>query len=261
MSTYLTADRNGPQRVDTPSMVRLLLHEELYLLAHDDDTGEPHLSEPSLALGLAGAILLELAINEQVAVGWAYNHDDHQWLPEPGRLTRTTFKPTGNPLTDAALAAIEHSAKTGLSDRRIREFLRIYGVSSLYQRVQAHLITIGLLQRTSRRRLAGLITTEANLPLDRGFAIRARARIRTAVAFHEGRSTYSDEQADDQCAALCGLIAVLGLAQFDVLSNTSARRYTELLHAIVKRYDDCAIDTIIAAVDAARGDLTVAAMR
>jgi hypothetical protein len=196
-----------------------------------------------------------------VAVGWVYNHFDRKWRQEPGRLTRTTFESLANPLADAALAVVDRTAQGGSGGRQISEFLRAHAASGLYERVQAHLITVGLLQRVSRRRLAGLVKTDRNLPVDNAFAIRARARVRNAVAFHQGRARYPDEQADDQCAALCGLVAVLGLAEFDLLSSTSARRYTELLHAVVEQHGEPTIGTVIAAVDAGRGDLAVAAIR
>jgi hypothetical protein len=260
MSTYMAADQSRHRRTDPSPTSRLPLHAELYLLAHDDDTGEPHISVRSTALGLAGALLVGLAMNEQVAVGLVYNHLDGTWRPEKGRLTRTVFDAVADPLSDAALAAVDQSTKAGLGDRQVREFLRTHAAGGLYERVQAHLITVGLIQRVSHRKF-GLVRTERNVPVDRGFAIRARARVRNAVAFHRGLARYDDEQADDQCAALSGLAAVLGLAEFDVLSNMPARRFSDLLLAVVEQHGDDAISSVIAAVDAARGDLAVAAMR
>jgi hypothetical protein len=259
MTTYMTADQSRHRRVDPPPTSRLPLHAELYLLAHHDDTGEPHVSERSLAIGLAAAILLELAMSRHVAVGWVFNHLDGTWRKEPGRLTRTTFESVPDPLTDAALAAIDRTA--GLGSLQLREFLRTHAASGLYERVQAHLITVGLLQRVSRRRLAGLVKADRTLAVSSAFTVRARARVRYAVAFDQGRGRYPDDEADDQCAALCGLVAVLELAEFDLLSNMSARQYTEQLHSVVARHGEPTIGDVVAAVDAGRGDLAVAAMR
>jgi hypothetical protein len=182
-----------------------------------------------------------------------------EWRKDPGRLNRTSFEPIPDPLTDAALAAIDRTA--GFGALQLREFLRTHAASGLYERVQAHLITVGLLRRVSRRRMAGLVKIDRTLPVNIAFPIRARARVRHAVAFDQGRARYPDDKADDQCAALCGLVAVLELAEFDLLSNMSARKYTELLHALVARHGEPTIGEVVAAVDAGRGDLAVAAMR
>jgi hypothetical protein len=258
MTAYMTAEQSRHRRVDPPPTSRLPLHAELYLLAHHDDTGQPHVSERSLAIGLAGAMLLELALSGQVAVGWVFHYAEATWRPEPGRLTRTNFEPVADPLTDAALAVIDRTA--GLGSLQLREFLRTHAGSGLYERVQGHLITVGLLRRVPYRRMAGLVKADRTLPVNSGFTVRARAQVRYAVAFDQGRARYPDDKADDQCAALCGLVAVLGLAEFDLLSNMSARAYTELLHALVARHGVPAIGEVVAAVDAGRGDLAVAAM-
>ncbi|MEE3919111.1 GPP34 family phosphoprotein [Micromonospora sp. BRA006-A] len=70
----------------------LLLTDELVLLAYDDD-GVNRLGSPHLGYGLAGAVLLELALAGRVEVA-----DE--------RLVVTDPAPTGVPLLDEALATV-----------------------------------------------------------------------------------------------------------------------------------------------------------
>jgi hypothetical protein len=118
-----------------------------------------------------------------------------------------------------------------------------------------------VLHRSSRRRFGGLVKTETYLAVHDAFAVRARAQVRNAVAFHERQTAYQREAPDDQCVALCGLIAVLELAEYLYLSNLSAKRLAEWLHYVVEQHKKPTIRTVITAVDAGRGDLAVAAMR
>jgi hypothetical protein len=262
MTVYANADK--ARRVHTPTpqpMARLPLHAELYLLAHNDDTGELHINEQSLTIGLAGAILLDLWLAGHIEIGWTFNEWTQQWKPEPGRLTRIKTEPVGDPLTDAALAAVEQTGRMGLRGDQTRAWLRGFAASGLYERVRANLITVGLLQRTRRHRFAGLVKTETYLAVHDAFAVRARARVRNAVTFHERQSAYQHEAPDDQCVALCGLVAVLELAEYLYVSGLSIGRLAEWLRYAVEQHKKPTISTVITAVDAGRGDLAVAAMR
>src|SRR5205814_5611412 len=87
-------------------LARLPLHAELFLVAHDDDTGRPHINEQSLAIGLAGAILLELWFARRVEIGWTLDIAARRWVPQPGRIAVVNDGPVFEPLFDAALAAI-----------------------------------------------------------------------------------------------------------------------------------------------------------
>jgi hypothetical protein len=241
-------------------MARLPLHAELYLLAYNDDTGELHVNEQSLTTGLAGAILLELWLAGHIDIGWTYDRWQQQWTVAPGRLTRIRSEPVGDLLTDAALTAIEQTGRTGLGGDQTRPWLRGFAASGLYERVRANLITVGLLHRTSRRRFAGLAKTETYLAVHDAFAVRARARVRGAVSFHERRAAYQHDAPDDQCVAFCSLVAVLELAENLYVGNMSARRLAEWLHYVVEQHHKPTIATVVTAVDGGRGDLAVAAM-
>lgn len=66
----------------------------------------------SLEFGLAGALLLELAFKEYVAVGYHYDDFRRQWQRRPGQLTLCQTSPTANTLWDAAFATIEQVIRT-----------------------------------------------------------------------------------------------------------------------------------------------------
>jgi hypothetical protein len=261
MTTYATVDEARP----VPTMPRpdpaavLPLHAELYLLAHDDDTGKRLINEQSLAIGLAGALLLELWFARHIHIGWVYDYQKQRWRKEPGRLVVAKTGPTAGPLTDAAFAAVERTVRAEPGGDQLRAWLRGFATSDLCDRVRANMITIGLLRRTQLRRYVGLVKTETHLPVHYGYPVRARAHVRDAVAYHQRQGKHHCVP-DDQTVALCGLIAALELAEF-VYDIKSTRDLTEWLRYVVDQHDDATIHAVVTAVDAGRGDLAVAAMR
>jgi hypothetical protein len=257
MTTYATTGKADAMHPNGPRSV-LPLHAELYLLAHNDDTGALLINQQSLELGLAGALLLELAFAEHVAVGYDYDEFRGQWRPRPGGLTVCQPPPGGNTLWDAAVSAIGQSRHRG--DEQLRTWLRSFASADLYERARAALVAAGLLQRTRRRRLAGLITADAYLPVHYGFAVRARARIRDAVAHHAQSARYRPTPPNDASAALCGLVSVLELAEF-LYDAMPTDELTTWLALVADRQNHTAITAVVQAVDAGRGDLAVAAIR
>jgi Golgi phosphoprotein 3 GPP34 len=261
MTMFATADKANPVptnfRLDPRGV--LPLHAELYLLAHDDDTGNLLINQQSLELGLAGALLLELAFKEYVAVGYHYDDFRRQWQRQPGRLTLCQSGPTANTLWDAALTTVEQVTRTHRDADQLRAVLRSFAAADLYERVRAALVTVGLLQRTTRRRLAGLVKTETHLPVHYGFAVRARAHIRDAVAHYAETARYRPTPPGDECAALCGLVAALELADF-LYDAMPVRDLNPWLEHVADNSDNQAISAVVRAVDAGRGDLAVAAM-
>src|SRR5512142_2357999 len=197
-------------------MARLPLRAELFLLAHDDDTGHPHLHPTQLAIGLAGAMLLELWLARRVAIGWVHDPIRGQWIRQPSWLTITDDTPMPDPLTNAALAEATHTRRTATGHDQVRLWLRRFTVTDLYDRVRANMIAAGVLERATRRRF-GLVKTDTYLAVHDAWAIRARAMVRDAVfaATHPGPHGY--RRPDSQCAALCGLLGVLGLAEVEAL--------------------------------------------
>lgn len=247
-----------PIRLDPQAV--LPLHAELYLLGHDDDTGRLLINEESLALGLAGALLLELAMKGFVAVGYAYNDFSREWQPQPGRLTVCRTGRSGNTLLDAALAAVDRITRTQTGGNQLRAWLRSFAAADLYERTRAALVSVGLLHRIEVRRFAGLVKTQIHRPVHYGYAVRARAHLKDAVTFHAQRGRHRYAAPADECVALCGLIAALELAEF-LYDELPTRELTFWLRRVVEAHENPTIMAVVQAVDAGRGDLAVAAMR
>jgi hypothetical protein len=159
--------------------MRLKLHQELYLFAHDE-RGTPSIHLPSLSVGLAGASLLDLTLTERLAV-------------LSGRIVVQRNDAVGDPVTDAILASIARSP----GPRDLAGWPRAL-TGSIHERATGSLVAAGLLARTTRKRSRG-----GYAPVDTTHASVACARMRWAV--------YGHEQPDAQCAALCGLVAILRL--------------------------------------------------
>ncbi|GAA3342586.1 hypothetical protein GCM10020358_38110 [Amorphoplanes nipponensis] len=262
MTVFLTADKASavptPNRLDPKAV--LPLHAELYLLAHDDDTGALLTNPQALAIGLAGALLLELSLKGYVAVGYTWDQFRLEWREEPGRLTVMQSGPAGSAPLDAAMDAVERIVREHRSGDQLRAWLRAFAVPDLYERVRGGLVAVGLLKRTERRRLGGLIRTETHLAVHYGYAVRARGRIRDAVLYYTQQGRVRRTAPDDECAALCGLIAALELAEFLYDGNLSTHDLTEWLWHVAMKHEHSTITAVVQAVDAGRGDLAVAAM-
>ena len=262
MTVYVTADEartvHPKHRRDQREV--LPLHAELYLLAHNDDTGELHINPDCLAIGLAGALLLELAFADHIVIGWLYDDFYQQWHAKPGRLTVTKSGPAGSTLLDTALATVDRTVRARPRGEHLRAWLHTFAASDLYERTQAAMVAAGLIRRTQLRRFAGLVRTETHLPVDTGYAVHARAQIRDAVAFHEGGPYRPPKSPGDLTVASGGLIAALELAEF-LYQRQSSRELTEWLRYVVEQHKNPSITTVVDAVDASRGDLAVAAMR
>lgn len=257
MTAQIIGEARTVHRYRPDPMARLPLRAELYLIAHNDDTGEPYINTDSLAIGLAGAILLELWLSKHVAIGWTVDTLTNQWVRGPGRLTEMEVRPPGDPLSEAALAMIRHTRHV---PGQLRAWLREFAATNLYERVRANMVAVGVLERTTRRRSFGLVRTDAYLPTHHAWPVRARGRVRAVVRGYEEPARPGRELPDDQCVGLCGLVEVLELAEFLYHPNASTGRVRRLLRYIVGQHDPT-IGEVIAAVDAGRGDLAVAAMR
>ncbi|MFI6266675.1 GPP34 family phosphoprotein [Micromonospora sp. NPDC051006] len=224
------------------SVPRLPVRDELFLLAHDDDTGQPHLHPHALAIGLAGAVLIDLFLTGRITIDPAQG--THSAVEQ--RLHLFNGRPTGDLIADSALASIRypHPAPT------VRGWLRGFS-DDLYERTRAGLVAAGILRHASRRRLAGLLRTDTYRATDTKWAIIARARLRYLAT---GR-----EPADNHTAALAGLIAALNLTAYLYLDDDT----TALTHRLrtVAGQHHRPVRHITAAVDAALGDLATATYR
>jgi hypothetical protein len=255
MSVHTAIEARSVHPSAPDRLARLPLRAELFLLAHDDDTGAPHINEQSLAVGLAGAVLLELWLAGRVVVGWTFNPRTGRWEQTPGRLTPYNTDPVGDPLADAAMAAIEQTQSR--SHNQLRMWLRGFAATDLYERVRANMVAVAVLRQSVRRRL--LVKSDVYTAADPAWAVRARGQLRAVVHRFEHPHRLGGEAPDDQCAGLCGLAHVLELAPFLYLDLPNPRLRHWLGHVAANH--NPTIGEVIAAVDAGRGDLAVAAMR
>ncbi|WNM41864.1 GPP34 family phosphoprotein [Micromonospora halotolerans] len=166
-------------------MNRLLLTDELVLLAYDD-AGANRLGRPHLDYGLAGAVLLELALAGRVEV-------------TGGRLAVTDPRPTGVPLLDQALAAV-----AGDRPRKPKDWISRLA-KGLPDRVLDGLVAAGALRRESDRVLWVFPRTRYPSPTGAEPAVEtaARERMRAALA--------ADGPVDARTAALLTLTRAVGL--------------------------------------------------
>ncbi|OKI46054.1 GOLPH3/VPS74 family protein [Micromonospora sp. CB01531] len=219
----------------------LPLRDELFLLGHNDDTGQPHIHRQALALGLAGAVLIDLFLAGRIVL------DLNDGRPAGERWLRLrTDQPVGDLIADTAIAAIRH----GRTAPPVKAFLRGFS-PDLYERTRAGLVAAGILRHGTRRRLGGLARTDTYLATDTKWAVVARARLRYVA---QGR-----EQPDNHTAALAGLVATLGLTTHLYLDDDTATLTTRL-KSIAEQHHRSVRD-ITATVDAAVGDLATATYR
>jgi hypothetical protein len=261
-----------PRHRDLPTHYRrgLPLHAELYLIGHNDDTGEPETNETTLAIGLAGALLLELHLAHRVQLGPVYDRElDHHWLRD-GQLhvvredgqPRSHLPPTGSDLLDVALAAIDRTTRDVPRAEQLHTWLRDFAADDLYERTRHALATVGLLRKTERRRLFGTTTTYR--AVDAKYPTIARTRAWEAVIYHQNRKlgrsalTYPDATA----VGLSGLVAVVDLTPFLFRGERTRDLARWLQYAVDyhSSHHDPTHAAVVQAVTAVRGDDAVAAM-
>ncbi|WP_431933753.1 GOLPH3/VPS74 family protein [Micromonospora sp. RP3T] len=163
----------------------LLLTDELVLLAYDD-AGANLLGRPHLDYGLAGAVLLELALARRVEVA-------------DKRLVVTDPTPTGVPLLDGALAAVGEGRP-----RTPKDWIGKLA-KGLPDRVLDGLVDAGVLRRESDRVLLVFPRTRYPSPTGAEPAAETEARHRMRDAL------VGDGSVDARTAALLTLTGAVGL--------------------------------------------------
>jgi hypothetical protein len=157
------------------------LAEELLLLGYDDESGRATTSRIGLDLGMAAAVLVELALAGRIAYS-------------EGTLVVADSTPTGEPIADEVLARIEadtpHSPSSWV--QRLRHRLR--------DRVLADLVARGVVRHVDETEL-GFIHVH-RYPLADGSA-EADCRHRLAQALT------GDGPPDERTAALATLVAAV----------------------------------------------------
>lgn len=180
----------------------MLLAEELLLLALDDRTGRVGVRE--IDKGLAGAVLLELALLGRVRVA------EKRENVRAGRLVLQPGPPPGHPVLDAGLATLE--------DREGRRPERVIGAlgKDLRDRLADGLVAAGVLRR-ERHRVLGLFPTRRLHAQDGTHEAAVRERIQAAL-----RGATPDERTAALIALLSALKAVTTV--FEVPDKRAARR-------------------------------------
>ncbi len=152
----------------------MLIAEEFLLLAFDDETGRPLISGDKLEPALAGALLIELALKERLAVA-----PRTAGLTKRGRVTITDLKPTDDPELDAALIAV--AAREGT---RIGTFISSMSGKRISKGVKIRLLTrmarTGLVSE-QRSKVLGLFPTTQWPAADRTAEDGVRQRLHAAL--------------------------------------------------------------------------------
>ena len=210
---------------------RLPLYQELWLLGHDEH-GTPHIHLPSLNIGLAGAVLIELVMAERITL-------------RAGTICVYDRKRVGEPLLDATRTAIANER----GQRLLPIWLR-WIAEDIYERTTGAMIAAGLVVReVSRRHL--LARRETYRPTDPLAASRTRGAVSYAVRGHDNP--------DWQCVALCGLLGALSLQDVLYLAGSSSDLRNRLQQ--IGRWHHQDVQAIVTAVDRLLGDVAVAAVR
>ncbi|MER7457143.1 GPP34 family phosphoprotein [Micromonospora sp. NPDC126480] len=185
-------------------MTGVALAEELLLLAYDDETGRATMPRISLDLGMAAAVLIELALAGRIAYA-------------EGNVTVLDPTPTGEPVTDAVLAKIAadtpHSPSSWV--QRLRHGLR--------DRILGDLCRQGVVRDVDETEL-GFIHVHRYPVVDPSVEADTRRRLAEALT--------GSVAPDERTAALATLVAVLRMEPALGVSGAAAadarRRLTEI---------------------------------
>jgi hypothetical protein len=163
------------------------LADELLLLAYSDD-GSAQLSQYSLDPGLAGAVLLELALAERFDV-------------RDGRIVVADASPVGDPVLDGALARVAGDKKA----RKPSDWVQKLG-ENLRERLLDDLVAAGVLAREKDKVLG--IFPRTRYPAAHGVEPPAETdtRQRLVAALDGG------DPVPPRTAALAALVQAVGLA-------------------------------------------------
>ncbi|MFC4148405.1 GPP34 family phosphoprotein [Micromonospora mangrovi] len=175
-------------------MTGVALAEELLLLAYDDETGKATMPRISLDLGMAAAVLIELALAGRIAYA-------------EGNLAVTDPAPVGEPIIDEVLARVAADTPHTPSSwvQRLRHGLR--------DRILGDLVARGVVRDVEETEL-GFITVHRYPVVDATVEKDTRDRLAAALT--------SGQLPDERTAALATLVAVLRMEPALGLSGAAA---------------------------------------
>jgi hypothetical protein len=234
----LRTDHNDPE-------IPQLLRTELFLLAHDEETGRPHLDQRSLTLGLAVAILLELWLAGRIHIGWRFDVRRGGWVTDPGLIVVARRDPVGDPLSDLALTEIWNTG----TPLRVRDFVRRFaGLVELHERVRAHMVSAGVIRRTWQRRF-WFFKTERYVPVDPAEPVRLRTRIRK-LANRDQRDTIGHATvAETRLVALAAVVTALGMTRHLKPPEMSPAQLQQRLERLIRTFEDPTVQEAAAAIN------------
>lgn len=179
---------------------RLPVRDEFFLLAHDD-SGKPLVHVAMLGLGMAAAVLIDLALDGDIDT----SSGRVLTRPRPGSAQAG---PVGLDIAGRALS--ELAAEQTKPPETIDVLLTWQ--SSMYERVRGELVAAEILQTVKVRRL-GLVSTTRYQVVDEAIPVRARTALRRTISGQHA-PTAGD-------GALCGLVRELQLERTLHLSQDS----------------------------------------
>jgi hypothetical protein len=248
VQTLAPIAREGLKSVLASDDEPLPLRTELFLIAHDHDTGRPYASRLRLELALAGALLLDLWLAGRIQIGWRYDVRAADWVLDPGRITVLRDDSVGDPLADSVLAVLCRTATP-----QVHTIVRDLAATGLYDRVAGDMIAAGILRRRVRRWWFGLSRRDGYQPVAESFAVRVRNRLRDLVT---GTPRLGEWQAGEQHerhdTALAGLVLVLGLMRH-LYSGLEPARLRQVLIDLVNNRPGQSIRDVAAAAGRSRG--------
>ncbi|GAA0271269.1 GOLPH3/VPS74 family protein [Cryptosporangium japonicum] len=165
-------------------MTVLPLPDELLLLAYDDAAGKPLVSTTTLDLGLAGAVLVELALAGRIAV-------------EGKKVRVVDPSPVDDPIAEAALDRIRASSR----ERDPKSWLMPLG-KGLRNRILDRLVETGVVEREESKVL-GLFRTVRYPALNPAPETAAHGRLDAAIRH--------DDLSGRHTAALASLVHAIDL--------------------------------------------------
>jgi hypothetical protein len=170
------------------------LADDVYLLAHHDVNGKPYLHARALGLGLAGALLAELVLEEKILI-------------RQGQLMVTGFEACRDALTQHVMDLVLRE----FDGYPISDWLTFLSRTTPRE-VACRLEASGYLTRSGRWR-AGRF-----LPVNAESAFAPMIRVRTALD--------PSRQATDECIVLAGVATACGLSsRFLPYGPPSARQH------------------------------------
>jgi hypothetical protein len=183
-------------------MTSIALAEELLLLAYDDETGKATGSRIGLDLGMAAAVLVDLALANRIAYS-------------AGNLIAVDPTPTGDPIADRVLAKVEAEGAHTPAQwvQRLRHKLR--------EAVLEDLVARGVISDVDETAM-GHIHIHRYPVADPQFEKEIRARLATALT--------TPAVPDERTAALCTLLVATRMEpalRLDPAENERAHRRLE----------------------------------